>query len=39
MEATLTVEDLAHELGVTVRNIRAYQERGLLHAEPEGATA
>jgi DNA-binding transcriptional MerR regulator len=30
MEATLTVEDLAHELGLTVRNIRAYQTHGLL---------
>jgi DNA-binding transcriptional MerR regulator len=25
------VDDLAHLTGVTVRNIRAYQERGLLH--------
>ena len=29
-EATLTVEELAHETGMSVRNIRNHQSRGLL---------
>jgi DNA-binding transcriptional MerR regulator len=31
-EATLTIEQLAHETGMTVRNIRNHQTRGLLPA-------
>jgi DNA-binding transcriptional MerR regulator len=30
-QAKLTIDDLAHASGVTVRNIRAYQARGLLN--------
>ena len=29
-ELELTIEQLAHETGMTVRNIRAHQSRGLL---------
>jgi DNA-binding transcriptional MerR regulator len=29
-EAEYTIDELAHEAGATVRNIRAYQERGIL---------
>src|SRR6478736_3309540 len=31
VEATLTVEQLAQETGMSVRNIRNHQSRGLLH--------
>ncbi|MDQ2797612.1 MAG: MerR family transcriptional regulator, partial [Actinomycetota bacterium] len=30
--ATYRIDDLARAAGTTVRNVRAYQERGLLHA-------
>lgn len=38
--ATYRVDDLARAAGTTVRNVRAYQERGLLHAPTKsGRTA